>query len=580
MISSKLKNLTQLILDLNISALFVFLNMLILRYVLIHGPTAVFLDRSYKLVGLAFVILGITFVLFYIKTKNFRFKCNFEFPKLGDFLLISFPMSPVIGFAIINSEYLNLFGFVQVIGVSLIFSIILSLILPLIFSYISSYKMLMISGLALSFTILTMPSITSNPDSHFFNSQFITQLIYLSFSFLIIYIFYLFHRKIAYTITVVFMLTGTAGSFYEKYLNQEFAEKQSTDRLEKFINEKKNEIIDIRNIYILVYESYPNIETLEHYGFDNSKQINFLENNNFKIYSGIYSNAASSLASISRVFDISGKLSKNVRYYTSGNAFGLNVFKANGYDTVTIYKSPYFFGEYPITWDKFYPKANIKNIGGETITKAIYEGEFRFDIFDDNYSYEKYLKLKKKYLVSKPKKPILLYSHNGFPGHSSNSGKCSANEKQNYFNNLEKANIEMKNDINAIKNNNPNSIIILLGDHGPYLTKNCTVLRNFNMDLIDKHDVQDRYGAFLAIHWPEKLPIKQNDIELIQDIFPTILSNVTKNQKAFDELKIDRKFFDRFTTRIGGVNVSNGILIGGKNDGEPLFDKRSYKIKK
>ena len=173
-----------------------------------------------------------------------------------------------------------------------------------------------------------------------------------------------------------------------------------------------------------------------------------------------------------------------------------------------------------------------------------------------------------------------MYSHNGFPGHSSNSGKCSANEKQNYFNNLEKANIEMKNDINAIKNNNPNSIIILLGDHGPYLTKNCTVLRNFNMDLIDKHDVQDRYGAFLAIHWPEKLPVKQNDIELIQDIFPTILSNVTKNQKAFDELKIDRKFFDRFTTRIGGVNVSNGILIGGKNDGEPLFDKRSYKIKK
>ena len=202
--------------------------------------------------------------------------------------------------------------------------------------------MLMISGLALSFTILTMPSITSNPDSHFFNSQFITQLIYLSFSFIIIYILYLAHSRIAYTITIVFMLTGASGNFYEKYSNQEFVEKKSTDRVELFINKKKNEIIDNRNIYILAYESYPNIETLEHYGFDNSKQINFLENNNFKIYNGIYSNAASSLASISRVFDISGKLSKNVRYYTSGNAFGLNVFKANGYDTVTIYKSPYF----------------------------------------------------------------------------------------------------------------------------------------------------------------------------------------------------------------------------------------------
>ena len=67
---------------------------------------------------------------------------------------------------------------------------------------------------------------------------------------------------------------------------------------------------------------------------------------------------------------------------------------------------------------------------------------------------------------------------------------------------------------------------------------------------------------------------------MIQDIFPAVLSNITKNQKAFDELKVDRKFFDRFTTRISGVNVSNGILIGGKNDGEPLFNKRSYKVKK
>ena len=579
MISIKSKNLTQLILDLTITALFVFSSMFLLNYVLIAGPTAVFLSRSYKLVGLVFLILSIILIFYLIKNKDFTLKGKFVFPNIKDFILISFPLSPVIGFSIINLEYLDFFGLLYVIGISFFFSFILSFILPSIFSYFASYQMLMISGLALSFTILSMPSITSNPNSHFFNSQFITQGIYLFFSFLVIYLFYSFNRTVAYTITVVFMLTGAVGNIYEKFYGQEFAEEQTVDRLKTFTKNKKNKIIDKRNIYILAYESYPNFETIEYYGFNNDKQKKILENNNFKIYNGIYSNAASSLASISRVFDITGKISNNVRYYTSGNAFGLNVFKENGYKTVSIFKSPYYFGAYPITWDEYYPKTNVNKLGGKIITKAIYEGQFRFNIFDDNYNYDKYLKLKNQYLSSSPKKPTILYTHNGYPGHSNNSGKCLPNEKEKYFNNVEKANIEMKNDINVLKSNDPKAIIVLLGDHGPYLTKNCTVLRKFNKDLIDRYDVQDRYGAFLAIHWSGQEPLKSNNVEIIQDILPIILSNITNNQHIFDTLKVERKLFDRVTTRISGVNISNGIIVGGKDDGKPLFEKRSYKLK-
>lgn len=578
MISIKFKNLTQFILNITITALFIFFSMFILRYVLIAGPTAVFLNRSYKLVGLLFIILSVVLIFFLIRDKDFTFKGRFVFPKIKDFILILLPMSPVIGFTITNTEYLDIFGFFHVMGIALIFSFTLSFILPLIFSYFASYQMLMISGLALSFTILTMPLITSSPNSHFFNSQFITQGIYLFFSFLVIYLFYLLNRTIAYTLVIVFVLTGAIGSIYEKFSGKEFTEKKKIDRLKTFTNNQKNKITDKRNVYIMAYESYPNFETIEYYGINNDKQKKFLENNNFTIYNGIYSNAASSLASISRIFDINGKISENVRYYTSGNAFGLNVFKANGYKTVSIFNSPYYFGTYPITWDEYHPKGNVNKIGGKTITKAIYEGEFRFDIFEDNYNYDKYLKLKNQYLSSNPKKPTILYTHNGYPGHSSNSGKCLPDEKKKYFGNLEKANIEMINDINVLKKNDPNSIIVLLGDHGPYLTKNCTVLQGFNKDLIDKHDVQDRYGTFLAIHWPNEKPLKNKNVEIIQDILPIILSNITDNHQVFDTLKVERKLFDRYTTRIGGVNIHNGIIIGGKDDGKPLFEERSYKI--
>ena len=578
MILYKIKNLTQLILDLAVSALFILVSMFVLKFVLTFGPTSVFLERSYKLIGIGFVSLTIIFICFFIKDKNFQLKKKFDLPQFKDFLLISLPMSPVIGVSIINIEYLDTFGLLHVIGIPFVFSFLLSFVFPSFFSYFSSFKILMISGLALSFTILTMPSITSNPNGNLFNSLFITQIIYLFTSFAVMSLLYLINSKIAYTVAITFMLTGVTGNLFDKFYEKGLAGIEKADRLKIFIENDKNKIIDKKNIYIMTYESYPNLETLEHYGFDNNNQIKYLENNNYTIYHGTYSNAASSLDSISRLFDINGNISNSPRYYTSGNAFGLNVFKANGYKTKTLFNSPYFFSSYPITWDEYYPKADVSKLGGKIITKAIYEGEFRFDIFGDNYSNEKYLELKKIYLSSKPKKPTLFYTHNNYPGHSNNSGKCSPNEKENYFVNLKKANIEMKNDIDTLKKNDPNAIIVLLGDHGPYLTKNCTELRNFKLDLIDKYDVQDRYGTFLAINWPDEVSFEGNNIEIVQDILPAILETITENKDLFNELKVDRKFFDRFDSIIGGVNVLNGVIKGGKDNGKPLFEKRLYQI--
>ena len=128
------------------------------------------------------------------------------------------------------------------------------------------------------------------------------------------------------------------------------------------------------------------------------------------------------------------------------------------------------------------------------------------------------------------------------------------------------------------KKNDPNSIIVLVGDHGPGLTKNCRELRDFEISTIDKYDVQDRYGAFLAIHNPKEIANNVDNLQMIQDIFPSILTSITENKELFNELKVERKFFDRFNNRIGGVNILDGIIIGGKDDGKPLFEKRSYQI--
>ena len=197
------------------------------------------------------------------------------------------------------------------------------------------------------------------------------------------------------------MFSGVIINFYNYYLEKPKI-NQKTDKLVNFLNNKDNKIIKKKNIYILVYESYSNLETLEYYGFDNTEQINFLEKNGFKVYHGIYSVGSSSIASTSRILEIDGNLSKHGRYYVSGNAFAPEIFQANGYKTIGLFKSSYFLSaSSPIKWDEYHPFEDITKIGAKTLTKAIFQGEFRFDIFDDFSNYDEYLELKNKYLTSK-----------------------------------------------------------------------------------------------------------------------------------------------------------------------------------
>ena len=491
-------------------------------------------------------------------------------------------MSPVIDYALINTEFLTPNSHLYLFGTTLAFTFFFSFIFPIVFSYFASLKILMISGLALSFTIMSLAKINNNPEDHILGSMFITQGIYLIASFSVVYSLYLIDKKTTYIFLIFFMITGIIINILNystinlnKFDNSLTIKKN--DNLSKFLNDNNNMINKKKNIYLLVYESYAGLETLRHYGLDNTEQMKFLEKNGFKVYHGIYSSGGSSLTSTSRILEMNGELSKPDRHYTSGNAFGLDIFKANGYKTIGIFNSPFFFGKSKIIWDEYYPKERVTKMGGKAITKSIFESQFKFNIFEDGYNYKNYLQLKKKYL-NLSKKNTLFYTHNKYPGHSGNTGKCAPDEKKLYFERLKRANIEMKSDVLNILNNDSDSIIVLLSDHGPYLTKNCRTLENYDISSIDKYDIQDRYGTFLSIYWPNDISDIENNIVITQDIFPAILSRITNNKNLFKELRIERKLYDEdeINLNIKGINVYNGIIKGGKDNGKPLFNEKSY----
>ena len=579
----KIKIDTQLILDLCITGFFTLSCLMIMKFVIPEGNTTFFLLRASKLVTLVIIALSILFLIFWCFNRNFNFKKKVNIPKLKDLLLLALPMSPVIDYALINSEYLTPNSFLYLIGITLAFTFFFSFIFPIVFSYFASLKILMISGLALSFTIMSLAKINNNPDDHILGSMFITQGIYLIVSFTVVYLLYLIDKKTTYIFLIFFMISGIVINFlnYSSSNSNKFDNSvtiKKNDRLDEFLNDNNNMITKKKNIYLLVYESYAGLETLRHYGLDNTEQMKFLEKNGFKVYHGIYSSGGSSLPSTSRILEMDGELSKPDRHYTSGNAFGLDIFKANGYKTIGIFNSPFFFGTSPIIWDEYYPKERVTKMGGKALTKSIFESQFKFNIFEDGYNYKNYLQIKKKYL-NLSKKNTLFYTHNKYPGHSGNTGKCASDEKKLYFERIKKGNTEMKNDVSNILNNDPDSIIVLLSDHGPYLTKNCRTLENYDISSIDKYDIQDRYGTFLSIYWPNDISDVENNIVITQDIFPAILSRITNNKNLFKELKIESKIFDENVNwNIKGINVYDGIIRGGKDNDKPLFDEKSYNL--
>ena len=156
--------------------------------------------------------------------------------------------------------------------------------------------------------------------------------------------------------------------------------------------------------------------------------------------------------------------------------------------------------------------------------------------------------------------------------HSQNSGACLVDEVARFERKLGDANLEMREDIDSILRSNADAIIIINGDHGPHLTKNClgSLVGYYTLDEITPLDLQDRFGAFLAIRWPEPVPEIHDNIMILQDIFPAVFAYMY-DDGAFQALRTPRTLVRDAEGGIKGVTVVDGMIEGGAYDGQPLY---------
>jgi hypothetical protein len=138
-----------------------------------------------------------------------------------------------------------------------------------------------------------------------------------------------------------------------------------------------------------------------------------------------------------------------------------------------------------------------------------------------------------------------------------------------YGEQVTRANLEMRNDVETIRKHDPQAILIVAGDHGPRRTKNCgSTEGKYDISEISRLDLQDRYGAFLAIRWPSEDYELYDDITILQDLFPAILAYMFEDPGL---LQARPEPVTGDEALASGARIDHGMIVGGLDDGEPLF---------
>lgn len=553
----------EVLVQLSVATLFFFLYSLIFIFFLPDGISRHF----FEMVVLRYwPILWLTglFILtcLFLKKLDLRGE-ECKWLNRSDLALVLFPMGSIFQYLILNVDILDLPNALLVLLLFSGFVLFLSFLIPMIFPNNEFKSVLMLLGISVAFVLFNMPSLAGSFNWHRTGELYVQMMVFL-FVFFILFLMHQHARKLLMIMIFGFVISGTILSIVQVNSDKETnkSDLEGVNPVLEYANSK--DMARTPDIFLLTYDAYVENETMLSYGIDNSAQERFLAEKGFHVYRGVYSQGASTLGTMDRMLDLT-PLVHPPRRAVSGAGTVQEVLISKGYVTYGIFNTDYLFTGIKPSYNEYYPE-NSKQPAG-VILKAVFEGEFRFDIGFETVNNLSFLERKRRIMLNNSHNPKFLYTHTG-PGHSQNSGKCLPNEIALFSERLLEANSEMKKDIEVIIDNNPNALIIVNGDHGPYLTKNCTSLRDFDKEEVNRLDIQDRFGAFLAIRWPEGAEIDHSGIMILQDVFPVVFSFLFGDD-SFLGYRMPRKTMD--SKIIGGVYVEEGVIRGGPDDGELLF---------
>ncbi len=529
------------------------------------------------------IMLGTTlfFTLLFFAWKQITKKMGYTLKRKPepvqaiDLIFVLLPITPVAQYLVSNQDTVTAAGSILIFLFFAAISAILGVAVPVLLSRFAAKHVMITAATGFLCLVTSMAAISA---AYGWNRKGIWGIQLAIFAAILIVLSlrrFLPAKLAAAAIALFFIINTVSGIAFREPKGgtpSNIKKLPSYSKLEGIKLKKQNDIL------LLVYEAYPNYETLRHYGFDNKAQMNMLKTKGFHVYNGTYSLGAPTEQSLSKVFNIDRDISEHKRYLAAGGVVH-SFFSGRGYGTYGVFDNSWNLRGLPIDEIKYsscFPKpAGVMDT--KVLINAIFTGEFSDAVSFEGVDYNSYLARKREVLTGKPGSPAFLYSHSSFPGHGPSGQGMSLEEREGkisgHIDGIIKANEEMNLDIDAVIKNNPGAIVIIAGDHGPFLTKTGYGLSkgrgNFKASDIDRYDIQDRFGMFLAIRWPEKQYASRHDIKIFQDIFPAVISYLAEDDSLFSKLRIEATTKENFRTL--GVYVKDGIIVGGKDNGQKLF---------
>lgn len=489
------------------------------------------------------------------------------------FLLL--PLAPVVQYAALNYDILGVadaFWFIAIHAV-------IAGVFILLISFLLWRKVYLPVSISLSTALVYLyfnMAVLAHEWHWIYQGQFLIQISVFAITFAALLLLYPLYRQLLVLILGVFFLSHTALAVWNAPYVAEWRHGAAPVSMEfpyeQALKSGKPEYTP--DIYLLVFDAYVPQEVMKIYGIDNSAQEAFLEANGFRLYPETYSTGTETMTSIPRLLNMTDVPRARQNEVAAGHATALRVLKSYGYETYSALGA-YWFHRYDSGYDDLpgvWSKSDVRSHGLRYLLQASAEGQFRFNIGNSgDIGMAPRIEKKRQAVALETSHPKFLYSHTG-PSHSQNSGRCLSDETARFEERLHKSNVEMREDIEGILNQNRDAIIIVMGDHGPHLTGNCYVMdKDYQTDDITREHLQDRLGAFMAIRWPERYRARAEalDLNLVQNLFHVVFAVMTDDAKVMD-YRLPAKSFDS----VAGVTVENGLIRGGENDGEPLFINR------